>query len=364
MKKALFLIPLALLLAISLIAIGCPGEETTAPPPTTPPTTTPPPTTTAPPEPISLVINDHNPPGTGPAVSVDAWAEYVEQESGGMLDLEVIHGAALFTGDEVYGQLEAGGCDGGVYVVDREDGFLLNLALTQPFLGWPEQHFESAFWSLMDEYPEFAGEWEGVTVLGVLIMPGTQFHTVDKVIATPADVAGVKMFCAEASLVEIFNAVGGTGVELPITEMAPSVATGVVDGVFNHFPVCNVFGALELMNCHTMFGAGINYTPMFLLMSTNTLNDLPSDLKDLLLNSGDEWFEAFKEMDDRDMAVSVKLSEDKNDTFTYLTPSEVAEWRALIKDDVIDTWIADCAAAGLPGQALFDRILQMISEMG
>jgi len=361
MKKKLLLIPLALLLAISLIAIGFPGEETTTPPPTK--TTTPPPTTTAPPEPISLVINDHNPPGTGPAVSVDYWAEYVEQESGGMLDLEVIHGAALFTGDEIYGQLESSGCDGGVYVVDREDGFLLNLVLTLPFLGWPEQHFEDAFWTLMDEYPEYAAEWEGVTVISVLMMPGTQFNTVDKVIATPADVAGVKMFCAEASLVNIFDAVGGTGVELPITEMAPSVATGVVDGVFNHYPVCNVFGALELMHCHTVFGAGVNNTPMFLLMSTDVLNGLPGDLKDLLLNSGDAWFGKFKEMDDRDMGVSLKLCEDNNDTFVYLTPSEVAEWRGLIKDDVIDTWIADCVAAGLPGQAVFDRVLELISEM-
>jgi len=41
-NKKLLLIPLALLLAISLIAIGCPSTPTTAPPTTTPPTTAPP----------------------------------------------------------------------------------------------------------------------------------------------------------------------------------------------------------------------------------------------------------------------------------------------------------------------------------
>jgi len=48
LKKKLLLIPLALILAISLVAVGCPGgDETTAPPTTTtppPPTTEPPPT--------------------------------------------------------------------------------------------------------------------------------------------------------------------------------------------------------------------------------------------------------------------------------------------------------------------------------
>jgi branched-chain amino acid transport system substrate-binding protein len=48
-KKKLLLIPLALLLAISLVAIGCPSTPTTTPPTTTPPTTT---TTTPPAEPI------------------------------------------------------------------------------------------------------------------------------------------------------------------------------------------------------------------------------------------------------------------------------------------------------------------------
>jgi TRAP-type C4-dicarboxylate transport system substrate-binding protein len=296
-------------------------------------------------------------------MAVDHWAEYVEQQSGGSLDLEVVHGAALFTGDEIYGQLEAGGCAGGVYVVDREDGFLLNLVLTLPFLGWPEQHFEDAFYTLMDEFPEYAAEWEGVTIVSVMIMPGTQFHTVDKVIAAPADIEGVKMFCAEASLAEIIEAVGGVGVELPITDMAPSVQTGVVDGVFNHFPVCNVFGALELLPNHTVFGGGINFTPMFLLMSSKVLNGLPSDVKDLIVNSGDVWYKKFSELDAADMANAIALCEENNHNFIELTPDEIAEWRDLIKADVIDSWIADCEAAGLPGQAVFDRVMELISEI-
>jgi branched-chain amino acid transport system substrate-binding protein len=59
-NKKLLLIPLALILALSLIAIGCP---TTTPTTTTPPTTTKPPTTTAPPPPTkdSIVIGASRP---------------------------------------------------------------------------------------------------------------------------------------------------------------------------------------------------------------------------------------------------------------------------------------------------------------
>jgi len=59
MKKKLLLIPLALLLIISLVAIGCPATPTTPPttaPPTTAPPTTAPPTTPAEHEPYEIQI--------------------------------------------------------------------------------------------------------------------------------------------------------------------------------------------------------------------------------------------------------------------------------------------------------------------
>jgi branched-chain amino acid transport system substrate-binding protein len=56
MKKGLLLIPLAILLALSLIAAACPASPTTAPPATTQPATTQPATTPAAPEIESLQI--------------------------------------------------------------------------------------------------------------------------------------------------------------------------------------------------------------------------------------------------------------------------------------------------------------------
>ena len=88
MNKKLLLIPLALLLALSLIAIGCPTPpETTTPPPdgtTTPPTTTPPPTKD------SIVIGAAR-PLSGPWASIGdtafgpimtMWQEEVNAEGG------------------------------------------------------------------------------------------------------------------------------------------------------------------------------------------------------------------------------------------------------------------------------------------
>jgi branched-chain amino acid transport system substrate-binding protein len=56
MSKKLLFIPLALLLAVSLVAIGCPTTPTTTPPPTTKPPTTAPPTTPALPAKSEIVL--------------------------------------------------------------------------------------------------------------------------------------------------------------------------------------------------------------------------------------------------------------------------------------------------------------------
>jgi branched-chain amino acid transport system substrate-binding protein len=70
-NKKLLLIPLALILALSLIAIGCPTTPTTTPPTTTPPTTTPP-TTTPPPTKDKIVIGLATPLSGSQAITRDS----------------------------------------------------------------------------------------------------------------------------------------------------------------------------------------------------------------------------------------------------------------------------------------------------
>jgi len=145
-------------------------------------------------------------------------------------------------------------------------------------------------------------------------------------------------------------------------DMTPDVQTGVVQGVLNHFPVLNVFGTLELLKSHTVFGGGgINITPMFDIMNTDVLNSLPADLRDILVNSGHYWFDKFYELDAADIAAAAAFCVDNNHTMTVLTDAEVAVWRDAVKTQLIDAWIADCEAAGLPGQALYDRAVELIA---
>jgi branched-chain amino acid transport system substrate-binding protein len=93
MGKKLLLIPLALLLAISLVAIGCPSTPTTAPPTTAPPTTAPP--TTPPPPAKDKIVVGMSRSLSGPLTAIDAagfgpvykaWVDEINADGGIYVD--------------------------------------------------------------------------------------------------------------------------------------------------------------------------------------------------------------------------------------------------------------------------------------
>lgn len=311
----------------------------------------------------TITVNDHNPAESGPAVSWDEWEAWVEAESEGRLEIEVIHGGALLANDaEAYQGTIDGVCDIAHYVIDSEQGFLLSLVTALPFMGWPEQHVEDTYYDLMDEFSEMENEWnDDLMILSLMMMPPTQLHTIDKVVVIPDDVAGMSIIGAEAMTIKALDVAGATVADVPIPEMTPSLMTGLAQGVINHFPVCGIFGALDVLECHTVFGGGgINMTPMFAIMNKDFFNGLPGDLQDILIESGDKWLEFQTANDNLSMESAMAICTDH--TFTDLTPTQIAVWRDLIKADIHDEWIADCEAAGLPGQELYDRVLEIIAS--
>ncbi len=314
--------------------------------------------------PITVTVNDHNPAESTVAAAWDDWGAWVEEQSEGLLDINIIHGGALLANDaEAYQGTIDGVCDIAHYVIDSEQGFQLGLVMSLPFMGWPEQHIEAAYQTLMDEFSEMEDEWDdNLMILSFMMMPPTHLHTIDKVVVTPEDAQGLRIMSTEAMTVAALAEAGATASDIPIPEMTPSLMTGVVDGVVNHFPVCWIFGALDVLKCHTVFGgSGVNMTPMFVIVNKDFFNGLPNSLQQVLLDSGPKWLEFQTSWDDICMVEAMAVVE--GHTITYLTPEQLDVWRDLVKAPIHDKWIADCEAAGLPGQELYDRTLELVAEL-
>jgi TRAP-type C4-dicarboxylate transport system substrate-binding protein len=312
-----------------------------------------------------LTFNNHSAPTSSVAKGWEYWADWVNKRSDGKLKITFIHGGALLHGNAVFRGVQTAVADGGQYILDREDGFLLNLVTTLPFMGVPgEKEAGEIYWKLLTKFPEMQAEWKDIKLFGaVIMMPPSQLHTTGKVVGSPADMNSLKIMAAEYMTAQAVNLAGGTAVELDIGEMATSLNTRLIDGVINHFPACGAFGGLEKLKTHTIFGSGgINMTPKVVIMNAKAYDKLPKDLQDILLESGPVAVEKQLELQNRFLAKCLGDAKKWGHTFTNLPPEEIKKWYDMVKVPIHNKWIKECEAKGLPGKAVYDEALRLIRE--
>jgi TRAP-type C4-dicarboxylate transport system substrate-binding protein len=313
---------------------------------------------------LEITINDHNPEMAPPAKAMDFWAQKVEEASGGKVKMTVHHGGSILKGDEAYRGTQTGIVDAAHYVLDRQQGFIINTVMSLPFMGWPGQVETGEIYAkLREEFPEVRGEFKGVIPYVFCMMPPTHIHTTKKAIKTPADLKGMKFHGAEVALVRTMAAAGATPIELDISDMYMGLDRGLVDGVMNHFAVLKVFGVLELLKYHTVFGeGGVNMVPMGIIFNEEKWNSYPPDIQKLLTDSAHFYSETFYAGDAAFLGMVQQEAKDANHTFTYLTPDDIKDWYNLVKESVHDSWIEEAESKGLPGKAVHKYILKEVKK--
>jgi TRAP-type C4-dicarboxylate transport system substrate-binding protein len=242
------------------------------------------------------------------------------------------------------------------------DGLMLNTIMSLPFMGWPNQDETSVLYDhLLDQFPAMREEWGELTVVAMTMMAGSHMHFKDVAVTNPSDLDGVKVMGAETMTTEAVEAAGAIPVALSITEMGTALDNGTIDGVINHFAVLKVFGVLEKMSSHLVFGeGGINMTPVYIVMNKHVLENLDEDLQALLVNSGNSFRDKFFELDSAFQEATRQEAIDEGHTITELTSEQVEQWRADIAQPVHDAWIAAAEADGLPGQDIYDEVINQL----
>lgn len=313
---------------------------------------------------IEITVGDPNPGQSTVAQAWDAWGKWIEEQGNGKIKVNIHHGGVLLKGAETYRGTQQRIVDAAHYVVNNQDGFVLNTVMALPFMGLPDQQKSGRIYkALLEKFPEMRAEWKKVKIMGMMFMPPTFIHTTKKPIKTPKDLKGLKMHGAEAVLVQSMAAFGATAVNIGIEDMYISAERGLIDGVMNHFPVLAVFGVLEILPYHTIFGdGGINMTPMTNIMNADRYNGLPPDIKKIFDEGMDVWADKMWEFDQIMQKGALKTCEEGNHTFINLTPEQIAEWRNLVKGPIHDKWIAGAESQGLPGKAVYEEALRLIAE--
>ncbi|XDA97281.1 TRAP transporter substrate-binding protein [Sulfitobacter sp. LCG007] len=128
-----------------------------------------------------------------------------------------------------------------------------------------------ALWAAYDDY--LKGEFPGTVPLALWTSEPNIFIMGNKEIRTPGDLAGLKLRVAGATAADVVTALGGTPVQMPISEVYNALQTGLIDGVITGASTLVDFKLDEVADALTL-GAPLGRLAFFTVMNAAAYDGL------------------------------------------------------------------------------------------
>ena len=347
MKKRILLVLLALLLAVSLFAIGCgsPREE----------------------EVITLKFNDWGPPGIGIGELHQQAAEMVEEKTNGKVKVECYFSQSLLAYPDTYTGVSEGIADITLYVVGATSGVHpLNEVFGLPFTGdIPDMTAGAAIYQqLLNDFDEFDEENAKMNTkwLSIRVMPPNQLHSVDKPVRSIKDIEGMKMITGVGPFADMVNASGASAMQLGPPDWSTSLERGLANAQLTHWAAVHDFKLTELFSSHTHFGgAGAGLVPIGFLVNLDTWNKLSSSEQEVLKDVYDWVNEESLKYDIDVVKTAVAEAKAMGHDVIELTPQEIAAWAAAVQP-YTEKYLDETEAKGWPARKVYEGLKKLIEE--
>ena len=333
-RKLSIVLSLALALILAALAVGCEGEK----------------------EDIEIVIAGAMPPGHSISVSVLAWKDKVEAATDGQVTVTFHEGGTFGESTDLY-DMALDGVVEAVHMAEFWSGGRLpiiqglnNLPFNIEGIG-DIYAVDNALYEagLLEELDDFK-------LLYFCPAAALSFFTKEK-INTMEDLAGMKLR-ASGTAADAVALMGATPVNAPGTEEYMMLERGTLDG--------NITGADNALD-RSLYEV-INYANknvfatggFVFLMNKDFWNSLPSDIQDIIDDINVEVAE--QHLIDQQKAIDGAWEDLEELITVYTLPeSEMDRWRAAVAP-ITDQWIAEMEAQGIPGQAAYDLMQEVLAE--
>ena len=363
-----------LVLALGLVAAACGGTDdtTTTQGPTTTAATAEATTTTAATEtteaeamdfgdPVTLTLGhpfpEQHPIHQGALIP---FAEAVNEGTNGTVTVEFHPGGALAPAPQVYDNTQVGGQDIGWALQGYSAGrFPATEIIELPF------QFESAvqateiLWTLYDEFPELQAEYADAKLLGLWVHDIGDMWTKDKKVETLEDIQGLNLRFPTPVIGDLIAEMGGVPVGMPAPQIFDSLSTGVIDGLMIAVSGLQSFQLYDEL----AFGVECNcyVAAQWLTMNQDSWDALTPDAQAVIEKEAGRTvsLQAATVYDGAYARVS-EIAVEEGVEKLVLPADELDRWHA-VGDTVIANWIAEREGQGLPGQAMFDRMQELIA---
>ncbi|GAH88472.1 unnamed protein product, partial [marine sediment metagenome] len=159
----------------------------------------------------------------------------------------------------------------------------------------------------------------------------------------------------------IMEALGAAPDATPMSELPEALATGRVKGYVSSDDVLMDFAFAEIVKYRTDWSPSIGCS-FAVVMNMDTWNSLPADVKQVIDDLALEQSMWTGEYMDTHCAESLQWAIDEQGLEVItISEEEKARWDALI-EPVVDAYLADMAAKGLPGEEYLARLAELAEE--
>ena len=181
-----------------------------------------------------------------------------------------------------------------------------------------------------------------------------------------ADLKGMKIRAASRGGVWLLNALGATGMGLPLPQIPAALSKGVIDGVTVTYEIVPAIKVPDLVSNYTTVSGeqprlGTNIFAF--LMNKNSYAKLPADLKKVIDDhsgrniakwAGQNWIDI-----EKPGIAAVKKR--KKNKFHVMSPEETAKVKKAAQP-VIDQWLAEMKKIGADGPAMLKDARDLIAK--
>lgn len=309
---------------------------------------------------ITLRMHTHVPPVSGSYKNLKWWAEKVEKESGGKLEIQLFGSMQLGgKAPDVYDQVKNGVVDLGWTLPGYKAGlFPIASAFELPFIGATAPITSPAANGFLEKYGK--DEWGDVHPIVFHSAGISVIHTKTKELEKLADFKGLKIRTPSRISSAALTALGATPVPIPSLKVTEALMRDVVDGAVLPWSISLAIRTIDAAQYHTETTL---HEPLFaLLMNKQSYDKLPADLKKVIDDNSGEWLaKEFGRRWERDDMPGRAKAKELGHTLISVPESEQDKWREATQP-VYDDWIKSMDEKGLPGRKMVEDAGQLVAK--
>ena len=315
---------------------------------------------------VTLRMHTFIPPVANPSKTfLIPWAKKIESDSGGSLKVQAFWVMQL--GGKAP-QLLDQARDGVVDIVWTLPGFTPGrMPRVEPFeLPFVHRTAYSSTMALQDFQPKHLGpDLNAYHPLLLHVHAGFLFQT-KKPVRSMADLKGMKLRAASRGGVWLLNALGATGIGLPLPQIPAALSKGVIDGVTLPYEIAPAVKTPDLVSHFSRLAGSqprLGTNVFTFLMNKNSYEKLSAAHRKVIDdNSGRNIAEMAGRNWDAIEEPGLKVVKSRKKNIFYTIPAEEVAKMKAAAEPVYDRWFAEMKKINVDGPALLTDARALIEK--